>query len=247
MAVYNLGSINIDKVYRVPHLVGAVETLAAQSYQEGLGGKGANIVFEDADINAAVAGSAFAIFHNQGQACIAGSRLLLHTSIADEFLDRFITLARSIKLGDPLDPETEMGPLTSIQHLQRVLNYCQVARDDGGEILSGGRQPNDPILAKGCFVEPTIVRAHPGMEIVQDETFAPLVYLFEVDTLDQLAQVLEVGGADVVLLDNMPPEVLKQAVALVDGRIVTEASGNIRRETVAAVAATTTVPAAMPT
>ncbi len=78
-----------------------------------LGGKGANIVFEDADLGAAVNGSAFAIFHNQGQACIAGSRLLLHEAIADAFLDRFLALARSIRIGDPLEPSTEMGPLTS--------------------------------------------------------------------------------------------------------------------------------------
>src|SRR5690606_27783351 len=81
-----------------------------------LGGKGPNIVFEDADLPAAVGGSAWAIFHNQGQACIAGSRILLHEKIADEFLDRFVALAKSIRLGDPRDPETEMGPLTSKMH-----------------------------------------------------------------------------------------------------------------------------------
>ena len=90
-----------------------------------LGGKGANIVFDDANLIAAVNGSAFAIFHNQGQACIAGSRLMLHEKIADAFLDRFLTLARSIKLGNPLEPSTEMGPLTSTQHRDRVLSYVQ--------------------------------------------------------------------------------------------------------------------------
>jgi betaine-aldehyde dehydrogenase len=75
-----------------------------------LGGKGANVVFADANIPAAVGGSAFAIFHNQGQACIAGSRLILHESIADEFLDRFVKLAQSIKIGNPLEGTTEMGP-----------------------------------------------------------------------------------------------------------------------------------------
>ncbi len=86
-----------------------------------LGGKGANIVFDDADLTAAINGSAFAIFHNQGQACIAGSRLILQESIADEFVERFIALARSIRLGAPLDPATEMGPLTSPEHRDRVL------------------------------------------------------------------------------------------------------------------------------
>lgn len=93
-----------------------------------LGGKGANIVFEDADLNAAVEGSLTAIFHNQGQACIAGSRILLHESIAQAFLDRFLPHAESIRLGNPMDPATEMGPLTSTQHKERVLSYVDVAK-----------------------------------------------------------------------------------------------------------------------
>src|SRR3954466_2827201 len=104
-----------------------------------LGGKCANIVFGDADLVAAVNGSAWAIFHNQGQACIAGSRLVLHESIADEFLDRFLALARTIRVGNPLDADTEMGPLTSAQHRDRVLSYVDVAKGEGGELLAGGR------------------------------------------------------------------------------------------------------------
>src|SRR5207253_7417824 len=103
-----------------------------------LGGKGPNIVFDDADVAAAVAGSAWAIFHNQGQACIAGSRLILHEKIADAFLERFVSLASSIRVGDPLDPDTEMGPLTSKQHLDRVLSFVDVAREQGGRVPSGG-------------------------------------------------------------------------------------------------------------
>ena len=157
--------------------------------QMELGGKGANIVFEDANVAAAVGGSAFAIFHNQGQACIAGSRLLLHESIADEFLERFVQLARSIKLGNPLDPATEMGPLTSREHLQRVLSYCEVARDDDGEILCGGRQPDDPALAKGCFVEPTVVRAEHGSRVTLEEVFGPFVTVTTFKTEDEALAV----------------------------------------------------------
>ncbi|HET9625677.1 MAG TPA: aldehyde dehydrogenase family protein [Kofleriaceae bacterium] len=140
-----------------------------------LGGKGPNIVFDDADLPAAIAGSAFAIFHNQGQACIAGSRLLLHRSIADAFLDGFLALARSIKLGDPLDRATEMGPLTSRVHQERVLHYCDVARREGGEILLGGRAPDAPALARGCFVEPTVVRAAAHHTVNREEVFGPFV------------------------------------------------------------------------
>jgi acyl-CoA reductase-like NAD-dependent aldehyde dehydrogenase len=140
-----------------------------------LGGKGANMVFDDADLPAAIGGSAFAIFHNQGQACIAGSRLLLHERIADRFLDGFLKLAASIRLGNPLDPATEMGPLTSIAHRDRVLDYCKIARDEGAEILIGGRAPSDPALAGGCYVMPTVVRARPADRVCQEEVFGPFV------------------------------------------------------------------------
>jgi aldehyde dehydrogenase (NAD+) len=140
-----------------------------------LGGKGPNIVFDDADIQASVNGSTWAIFHNQGQACIAGSRLIVHESIADEFLDRFLKLARSIRLGDPLDDDTEMGPLTSKQHQERVLHFVKVAKQEGGEVLAGGRVPGREDLAKGCFVEPTVVRARAADTVAQEEVFGPFV------------------------------------------------------------------------
>ena len=140
-----------------------------------LGGKGANVVFDDANLAAAVNGSAFAIFHNQGQACIAGSRLILHEKIADAFLEKFLALAKSIKLGNPMEPATEMGPLTSTQHRDRVLSYVQVAKEQGGEVLIGGRPPARDDLARGCYVEPTVVRAKPGDRVCQEEVFGPFV------------------------------------------------------------------------
>lgn len=150
-------------------------TTNLKKVQLELGGKGPNIVFADANLPAAVGGSAFAIFHNQGQACIAGSRLILHESIAGAFLEKFVGLARSIRLGDPLDPETEMGPLTSRLHQERVLSFVDVARKQGGEVLTGGRAPTEPALAAGCFVEPTIVRANPDHRVAQEEVFGPFV------------------------------------------------------------------------
>jgi acyl-CoA reductase-like NAD-dependent aldehyde dehydrogenase len=140
-----------------------------------LGGKGANLVFDDARIDAAVNGSAFAIFHNQGQACVAGSRLLLHEKIAGPFLDKFLPLARSIRLGNPLEPATEMGPLTSTIHRDRVLQYIEVAKEQGAEILLGGKPPDRPELSKGCYVEPTVVRARPADRVCQEEVFGPFL------------------------------------------------------------------------
>jgi acyl-CoA reductase-like NAD-dependent aldehyde dehydrogenase len=140
-----------------------------------LGGKGANVVFDDADLGAAVNGSAFAVFHNQGQACIAGSRLLLHEAIADEFVERFVGIADSIRLGDPLASDTEMGPLTSPEHRDRVLAFAKVAEEEGGEVLCGGRAPDDPALANGCYVLPTVVRAEPTAQVCREEVFGPFV------------------------------------------------------------------------
>ena len=154
-----------------------------------LGGKGANVVFDDADLTAAVNGSAFAVFHNQGQACIAGSRLLLHKDIAEEFLERFTALAASIAVGDPKDPATEMGPLTSPGHRDRVLSFLKVADDEGDTILSGGRAPADPLLADGCYLEPTVVRAAPGHRIAQEEVFGPVVVVHTFGDEDQALRI----------------------------------------------------------
>jgi aldehyde dehydrogenase (NAD+) len=148
-----------------------------------LGGKGANIVFPDANLPAAVGGTAFGIFHNQGQACIAASRLIIHEDVAGEFLDRLVALARSIKVGDPKLADTEMGPLTSPGHRDRVLSYIKVAIDEGGEVITGGRAPSAPELSAGCYVEPTIVRADPTHRVAREEVFGPFmsVHTFRTD------------------------------------------------------------------
>ena len=156
-----------------------------------LGGKGANIVFEDANLVAAVNGAAWAIFHNQGQACIAGSRLVLHENIADAFLEKFIALANSIRLGNPLDPETEMGPLTSAMHRDRVLSYVEVAKAEGGEVLAGGVAPGGD-LANGCYVRPTIIRAKSYKDrVAQEEVFGPFVTVL---TFKTDAEALEIAN-----------------------------------------------------
>ena len=157
-----------------------------------LGGKGANVVFDDADIARAVGGSLFAIFHNQGQACIAGSRLILHERIADAFVEKFLAVAKTIRIGDPFDPATEMGPLTSSLHRDRVLAYCDVAREQGGEILIGGKAPAAPELAEGCYVEPTVVRAKTHDRVSQEEVFGPFV---TVTTFATDAEAIEIANA----------------------------------------------------
>jgi acyl-CoA reductase-like NAD-dependent aldehyde dehydrogenase len=155
-----------------------------------LGGKGANIVFNDANIAAAINGSAFAIFHNQGQACIAGSRLILQEEIAKEFISKFVALAKSIKIGNPLDPTTEMGPLTSALHRDRVLDFVKVAVDEGGEILTGGKSPDDPALRNGCYVLPTIVRVRNNeSRVCHEEVFGPFVTVMTFKTEQEALEI----------------------------------------------------------
>jgi len=166
---------------------GAADTLK-QVHLE-LGGKGANIVFEDANIAAAVNGTAFGIFHNQGQACIAASRLIVHEAVADEFLDRLVTLATSISLGDPKDKGTEMGPLTSAMHRDRVASYVDVAGSEGGQVLTGGRAPSNPSLANGYYVEPTIVASEPGARVAQEEVFGPFMVVHKFKTDEEALQI----------------------------------------------------------
>jgi betaine-aldehyde dehydrogenase len=155
-----------------------------------LGGKGANIVFDDANIPAAVNGSAYAIFHNQGQACIAGSRLIVHERIADEFLERFNALARSIRVGNPLDTRTEMGPLSSRQHRDKVISYVSVAREQGGEVLLGGAPPDNATLAKGFYMQPTVVRARSYRDrVAQEEVFGPFVTVLTFSSEEEALQI----------------------------------------------------------
>jgi aldehyde dehydrogenase (NAD+) len=154
-----------------------------------LGGKGPNIIFSDANLPAAIGGSAFAIFHNQGQACIAGSRIIVHEDIAEEFLQRFVALAKSIRLGDPLDPETEMGPLTSKIHHERVLAFVDVAIQQGGSILTGGKHPGREDLANGYFIEPTIVRAKATDRVAREEVFGPFVTVLTFKTDEEALEI----------------------------------------------------------
>ena len=119
-----------------------------------LGGKSPNIVFSDADPQAAIAGAANAIFFNHGQCCVAGSRLYVEADSFDEVVDGVAEIAKSIKLGDGFDPATEMGPLVSAEQLHTVCGYLDSGREQGGTILAGGHQEGD----RGYFFQPTFHR-----------------------------------------------------------------------------------------
>jgi betaine-aldehyde dehydrogenase len=149
-----------------------------------LGGKSPCIVFADADFDVALEFAMFAIFAGQGEVCSAGSRLILERKIADRFLARLSEASAKIVVGDGLDPNTEMGPLITRAHMERVLHYIDIGRAEGARPICGGCRLTDGALAKGNFVAPTIfVDTRPDMKIVREEIFGPVqvVELFDTE------------------------------------------------------------------
>jgi acyl-CoA reductase-like NAD-dependent aldehyde dehydrogenase len=145
-----------------------------------LGGKSANIVFDDCDLDRAVAGALFAVFVNAGQVCTAGSRLLVQQGIYDAFIDRLVRSAELIRIGDPMDPKTRMGPLVSRRHLDRVNGFIDRARRDGARLRTGGGRPAG--MDDGYYLTPTVFEdVRLGTELDQQEVFGPVVgvYRFE--------------------------------------------------------------------
>jgi len=151
-----------------------------------LGGKSPTIVLKDADLEAALNGTLATIFLNQGQMCVAGSRLLVHQDIHEEFIQRLVAKAEKIKLGNGLDPETTMGPLISKEHREKVLGYISSGVKQGAKLASGGKVPEGDIYEKGFFLEPTIFdKVDNGMEIAQEEIFGPVLSVLTFSTLEE--------------------------------------------------------------
>jgi betaine-aldehyde dehydrogenase len=151
----------------------AADTVKRMSIE--LGGKNPNIVFADADFEAAVDGALFGAFANQGEVCSAGSRLLVERSIYDRMLQALADACPRIRLGNPLDRDTKMGPLVTREHQQKVLEYIDLGRKEG-RLIAGGGAPGDPALARGWFVEPTIFAdVDSRARITQEEIFGPVL------------------------------------------------------------------------
>ncbi len=149
-----------------------------------LGGKSANIIHESADMERALDGALLGIFSSNGQQCLAGSRILVQRSIAGEFIERFVERARTLRIGDPLQADTEIGPLCYEQHMQRVLGYARLAREEGAKVLLGGGRPAQ--LERGWFVQPTAVLAGDhSARICQEEIFGPFATFLEFEDLDE--------------------------------------------------------------
>jgi (Z)-2-((N-methylformamido)methylene)-5-hydroxybutyrolactone dehydrogenase len=161
----------------------AAEHLAPVSLE--LGGKSSNVIFDDADIEAAVNGVVAGVFAASGQTCQAGSRVVVHERAVDEVAALLVERAEAIRLGDPADPLTEMGPLAFREQHQKVLDYIRLGVDDGGTVLAGGGSP-DGELADGMFITPTLFRGLPSdARLNQEEIFGPVASIIPFSTEEE--------------------------------------------------------------
>jgi aldehyde dehydrogenase (NAD+) len=160
-----------------------------------LGGKSPNIVFADADLAAAASGAVSGIFAATGQTCVAGSRLLVQNTIREEFTERLVAMARTAKIGDPMQPDTNIGPVTTAPQYQKILDYIGVAQGEGARCLFGGGPAEGPGLTGGQFIQPTIFTDVTNeMRIAQEEVFGPVLSIIGFEDEDEAVEI----GNDVI-------------------------------------------------
>lgn len=155
-----------------------------------LGGKSANIVFDDADLDNAVKGVVAGIFAATGQTCVAGSRALIQRSVYDRFVEQFVEFARTARMGDPASTETQVGPITTHPQFEKVLDYIDIAAREGANLVLGGKAADRPECGDGWFVEPTVFRdVKPDMRIAQEEVFGPVLAVIPFDDEDDAVAI----------------------------------------------------------
>ena len=147
-----------------------------------LGGKNPNVIFADADLDECIATSIRSSFWNQGEICLCGSRILVERAIHDEFVERFVAATKKLRVGDPLDESTDVGAVVSEAHLQKILGYIELAKQEGGTIATGGRR----LDRKGFFIEPTVITdLGCYCRTTQEEIFGPVVTITPFDSEDE--------------------------------------------------------------
>jgi len=147
-----------------------------------LGGKSPNIVFDDADLDKMVPSSVIAVFNNAGQDCCARSRAFVHRKIYDAFLEKFTARTKKLRVGDPMDPETEIGPVVSRAQLERVENYLKIGQEEGAHLVCGGSRLRPPGFEEGNLIEPAILdQVSNGFRVAQEEIFGPVLSVIPFD------------------------------------------------------------------
>jgi acyl-CoA reductase-like NAD-dependent aldehyde dehydrogenase len=155
-----------------------------------LGGKNPNIIFPDCNKEAALRSALWGIFANKGEVCSAGSRLLLHKDIHDEFLEALVEKANAFKVGDPLDRTTQMGSQISQTQMDRILGYIEAGKQEGAKLLCGGSRDTSDAKAKGFYIQPTIFsEVQPSMKIAQEEIFGPVLAAIKFDTPEEAIEI----------------------------------------------------------
>lgn len=155
-----------------------------------LGGKSPSIVLDDADLDLAVDGTIWGFLMHAGQACESGTRLLLPNSIHDEFVSRLLERIATLKIGNPLDPSTDIGPVMSAVQRDRILGYIASGKEQGATLLCGGKSPEGPEFAKGHWVEPTVFTdVNNSMRIACEEIFGPVLSIIRYETLEEAIKI----------------------------------------------------------
>jgi acyl-CoA reductase-like NAD-dependent aldehyde dehydrogenase len=155
-----------------------------------LGGKSPNIVFPDADFDAAMKASFWGIFGNKGEMCTAASRLLVHEDVYDRFVEDLAGRARKLRVGNPVDPASQMGSQISARQMDRILDYIESGKSDGAKLLSGGERDTDGDKAKGYYVKPTVfAEVSPEMKIAREEIFGPVVSAIRFKDTDEAVRI----------------------------------------------------------
>ncbi|MCB0635410.1 MAG: aldehyde dehydrogenase, partial [Lewinella sp.] len=173
-----------------------------------MGGKNPNLIFADCDYDQALATTLRSSFANQGQICLCGSRIYVQRPIYERFRDDLVTRTRELKVGDPKDPETDLGAVVSQPHLEKILSYFELAREEGGRILCGGEQlPLSGELADGYYVAPTVIEnLGPQCRVIQEEIFGPVVSIVPFDTEEEalaLANGTDYGLSTTLWTENL--------------------------------------------
>lgn len=170
-----------------------------------LGGKSANVFFDDVSLDGALKRGVLGIFHNAGQMCIAGSRILLHDAIHDEFVERMASYVKTMRIGDPEQSSTQLGPVVSDVQRDRITGFIERAKAAGATLVTGGKAPES--MSRGYYVEPTIFTdVDPASEIAQEEVFGPVVTIFRFNTEEEamaLANSTKYGLAAGVHTNNL--------------------------------------------